>query len=195
MPRGKEVDDMEGQRVVEWGRRDHDRSKRRRLISALAPFFLVIVPLALRRLSAALDRAPGLPRAYNDALCPPLARLTGGAGLILGASAAGVQLTRGRGTPVPVVPTQELVTDRPYRLTRNPMILGTALHYLSVAVDEGSLSGGAIVLGITGALLGYSRSVEEAELLARFGEAYEQYRAETPFLVPRRPRRTLAPGL
>jgi len=40
-------------------------------------------------------------------------------------------LTRGRGTPLPVMPTQELLTEGPFRYSRNPMTLGTILAYLA----------------------------------------------------------------
>ena len=96
-----------------------------------------------------------------------------------------VQFSIGRGTPVPLMATQELVVDGPYRFCRNPMVLGAVVMYLGLAVSIGSLSAVGLVVLPTIWLLAYVKRWEEPELEARFGEAYRLYRQHTPFLLPR----------
>lgn len=96
------------------------------------------------------------------------------------------QLRIGQGTPVPLAPTQKLITTGPYRLCRNPIHLGAIIYYLGVGTFFGSLT-----IGIICFLLGliimsfYNNFVEEKELLLRFGKEYEEYKKKTPFLVPK----------
>ena len=44
------------------------------------------------------------------------------------------QLTRGRGTPLPLMPTQELLIRGPFAYCRNPMTFGTILAYLGLGI-------------------------------------------------------------
>jgi protein-S-isoprenylcysteine O-methyltransferase Ste14 len=106
-------------------------------------------------------------------------------GFALGFWAIVAQLDRGRGTPLPVMPTQELLTDGPFRYCRNPMTLGTILAYLGIAVAAGTIAGTAFVLGLAALLIVYLKRLEEGELAERFGEAYQAYRREVPFIIPR----------
>ena len=118
-----------------------------------------------------------------------VSRVLGGLVTVLGFSlgfwSVNTQLTRGRGTPLPVMPTQELLTEGPFRYCRNPMTLGTILVYLGLCVWLGSLSALVIVLILAGALLSYIKFIEEKELEARFGQAYLEYKRSTPFILPR----------
>lgn len=102
-----------------------------------------------------------------------------------------VQVRLGHGTPVAIVPTQRLLVVPPYTYCRNPMVLGTATAYLGIAVWRGSLSAITLVLVIAALLLAYVKVLEEAELEARFGPDYLEYKRATPFLIPhlvKRPR-------
>ena len=83
------------------------------------------------------------------------------------------------------MPTQELLVDGPFRYCRNPMTLGTILAYLGIGIGAGTIAGTALVLGLSGSLLGYLKRFEEPELAERFGEAYLAYKREVPFLIPR----------
>lgn len=96
------------------------------------------------------------------------------------------QLVIGKGTPAPTAPTQRLVITGPYRYTRNPIEFGALFYYFGVGVFFGSLFHGLVCL-ILAAFFGsfYHKFVEEKELLMRFGKEYEEYRAKTPFLIPR----------
>jgi protein-S-isoprenylcysteine O-methyltransferase Ste14 len=100
-----------------------------------------------------------------------------------------MELERGRGTPLPVMPTQELLTGGPFRYCRNPMTLGTVLAYLGLGIMAGTVAGVAIVLLLGASLLFYLKRFEEDELEERFGEAYLAYKREVPFIIPRLPKK------
>lgn len=151
----------------------------------LAVFFLGLLPTALLRLSAGLDRILHLPRLRREPANWLLGGLLMAAGWLLAMWTIALQLTAGRGTPVPVMAPQKLLVDGPYRFCRNPMVLGTVLMYLGLAVKLGSLSAVALVVMPTIWLLAYIKRWEEPALEARFGEAYRIYRQNTPFLLPR----------
>lgn len=133
-------------------------------------------PLALLRLGRLVDRRLGWTRPL-----PPALRVFGAglglAGWLLGLWTNYVQFTEGRGTPVPVMATQELLVRPPYAYCRNPMALGTILAYVGLALAAGSRGAAA--------LLAYIKVVEEREMVARFGDAYLAYRRRVPFIVPR----------
>jgi protein-S-isoprenylcysteine O-methyltransferase Ste14 len=118
-----------------------------------------------------------------------VSRIVGGLLTVLGFSlglwSVEVQVDRGRGTPLPVMPTQELLTEGPFRYCRNPMTLGAILAYLGMAVAARTTAGTALVLSLAASLLVYLKRLEEGELAERFGEAYLAYRRETPFIIPR----------
>ncbi len=94
------------------------------------------------------------------------------------------QFSRARGTPLPVMATQKLLVDGVYLHCRNPMVFGTLLAYLGIAIVVGSISSILAVLIFGGLLLTYVKKVEERELEARFGQEYVDYKARTPFLIP-----------
>jgi protein-S-isoprenylcysteine O-methyltransferase Ste14 len=77
----------------------------------------------------------------------------------------------------PARAAKRLVTDGPYRLTRNPMYLGMACAYAGAALAAEalwSLAFLALVLLIVDRLI---IPKEEAHLAASFGEEYERYRS------------------
>jgi protein-S-isoprenylcysteine O-methyltransferase Ste14 len=136
-----------------------------------------------------LDRRLGLPPFGIGRANLILGGLLTVLGFSLGFWSVDTQLTRGRGTPLPVMPTQELLTEGPFRYCRNPMTLGTILAYLGLAVARGTTAGMVIVLALGASLLAYLKRLEERELAERFGEAYMAYKRETPFIIPRLPSR------
>ncbi len=97
----------------------------------------------------------------------------------------------GKGCPADVfnVPlgerTKKLLTDGPYRLSRNPMLLGTFAFYTGLALllnSYGALCVPAIfILYMTH----YVKKYEEPRLEQDFGQEYVQYKKATPFLFPR----------
>ena len=92
-------------------------------------------------------------------------------------TAAMVRFQRRR-TPVsPARAASALVTDGPYRLTRNPMYVGMAGLYAGVAVATGVLWALALLPVV---LLVVDRVIiprEERHLAETFGEEYERYRS------------------
>ena len=82
-------------------------------------------------------------------------------------------------------PTKKLVKQESYHYTRNPMYLG----YIFLLAGAGFLFNSiGIIFGLIPIvflfLLFYSRFFEEKVLTAKFGEEYEEYKNETPFLFP-----------
>jgi protein-S-isoprenylcysteine O-methyltransferase Ste14 len=107
-------------------------------------------------------------------------------GLMILAWSTLTQARIGRGTPVPVVPPQKPIVSGPYKLCRNPVQLRAMLFYLGVGTFFGSVKIGMLML-LFSFILGtsYHKLVEEKELLLRFGREYEEYKARTPFLLPK----------
>lgn len=94
------------------------------------------------------------------------------------------QVLKAQGTPLPMLPTQSLLTGGPFKYCRNPMTFGTICAYLGVAVIAGSLASIGFVVLFFALLLLYVKLVEEKELALRFGQPYLDYKRVTPFLIP-----------
>ncbi len=146
--------------------------------------FLVISPLFLFLIARRIRRYIPL-----DPVTPPALVILAGIllpALLLMISSLHALWVHGRGTPAPIAPTEHLVTRGPYRLCRNPIELGTNLYFLALGTWFDSLNTGLLCM-LMGLLLGtaYIRLIEEHELRARFGHAYETYLRTTPFMLPR----------
>jgi protein-S-isoprenylcysteine O-methyltransferase Ste14 len=155
----------------------------------LGPVFLGLLPLLVGVVGLRLDRRLGLPNLGSGLGLRVAGGLLAALGFSLGLWSVEVQLDRGRGTPLPMMPTQELLTDGPFRYCRNPMTLGAILAYLGIAVAARTTAGAGLVLSLAATLLVYLKRLEEGELAERFGDAYLGYRHETPFIIPRLPAR------
>ncbi len=95
------------------------------------------------------------------------------------------QLWKGKGTPVPLIPTKNFLQSGPYRYCRNPMMLGFFL-YLSGWAALFNRAGSWIAAAVLVALLILEiKRIEEKELEERFGDAYREYKKETPFFFPK----------
>jgi len=176
-------------RYTKWAQREHGEARRIAITLLAGPVFVGLLPFLVAGVGPRLDRRLGLrPLKIRSLNC-----IVGGLLLVLGFSLGFwsiiAQLTRGRGTPLPVMPTQELLTEGPFRYCRNPMTLGTILAYLGIGIWAGTIAGTALVLSSAASLLVYLKRLEEGELAERFGEAYLAYRREVPFIIPRRPKR------
>jgi protein-S-isoprenylcysteine O-methyltransferase Ste14 len=172
-----------------WAAKEHSEATRIAALLPAGPVFLGLIPFLVAGIGPRLDRRLRLrPLGIGS-----VNRIIGGLLAILGFSLAfrsiDLQLNRGRGTPLPVMPTQELLTDGPFRYCRNPMTLGTILGYLGIAIAARTTAGTLMVLSLAASLLAYLKRLEEGELAERFGEAYLAYKRETPFIIPRLPGR------
>ena len=176
-------------RYAKWAQREQSSARRTAVTLMVGPVFLVLLPLLVAGLGPRLDRRLGL----RPLKIRGVNRIVGGlltvVGFSLGFWSVVAQLDCGRGTPLPVMPSQELLTDGPFRCCRNPMTLGTILAYLGIAVAVGTIAGTVLVLGLALLLVTYLKRLEEGELAERFGEAYLAYRRDVPFIIPRLARR------
>lgn len=168
-----------------WARRERRESTRIVATALVGPVFLGLLPMLVARVGPRLDRRIGLRPWRLGGLNLILGLPVTAMGFALAFWSIDAQLGRGRGTPLPVMPTQALLTDGPFRLCRNPMTLGAILAYLGMAIAVGTRTGTAFVLAMAAALLAYLKRLEERELVERFGDAYLAYRREVPFILPR----------
>jgi len=164
---------------------EHNPAARRATLFLSGVFFLLVVPLGIVFVSALLDQSLRLPLFGNPATNTMISAVLMAAGFVWAMWAVYVQVTQGHGTPVPAMAPRKLIVDGPYQYSRNPMALGTIMLYLGLAVALGSYSAVIIVLVLALLLLFYIRKVEEKKMAERYGEAYQQYRESTPFIIPR----------
>ena len=164
----------------------------RRLVYLLPSsiFFFLIVPSATLVIGARIDSVLSLP----PFPVPPLSYALGAAATLSGAlvvyESIRALLVDGRGVPLgDLIPSQQsrrLITSGVYSSTRNPMLLGylAALSGLGCALRSPSA---ALFLPAAYTLVwtAWIKGREEPRLERRFGEEYVEYRATTPFLIPR----------
>lgn len=106
-------------------------------------------------------------------------------GLIMYLWTVFIQVKRGRGTPIPLLPPEKLLVDAPYSFCRNPMVLGAIMFYFGLCSFIGSWDAFYIVASVAIVLLVYAKFWEESELESRFGQVYYEYKRQTPFLIPK----------
>ena len=167
-------------------RAKHEYSPGKRIIALMVEgvFFLGILPGALVYFSPLLDRQFDFPRLAFGVINIVLGCGFVVAGILFAWWSIYVQFTIGRGTPVPIMATQQLIVQKPYSYCRNPMALGAIVVFLGVAILIGSISAVVLVLAFAVLLLVYIKFLEEKEMELRFGEAYQEYRKQTPFIIP-----------
>jgi protein-S-isoprenylcysteine O-methyltransferase Ste14 len=102
----------------------------------------------------------------------------------LGFSSAMTMVMRGNGTPLPLDQTSRLVTSGPYRFVRNPMAIAGIGQGLSISLIF--LSPPILVYSILGAISWnwIVRSIEERDMMSRFGEAYRDYQENVDCWIP-----------
>ena len=173
------------ERLLKQSKHEHSAGKRAVALIFAGILFLGILPAALVYLSARLDHRFALPHLGFGLINTVLGCGFLAAGFGLGWWANYVQFTVGRGTPIPLMATQQLIIQKPYSFCRNPMALGAIVAYMGIAILIGSIAAAGLVLACGVVLLVYIKVLEEKEMEARFGEAYEEYRKQTPFIIPR----------
>lgn len=88
------------------------------------------------------------------------------------------------GTPEFENDASELLTTGPYARVRHPRYLAIFVSYLGMVMFANH-TGLYIYYGLGAPLLYLIMVVEERELRARFGKAYDDYAAKTPMIIPR----------
>jgi protein-S-isoprenylcysteine O-methyltransferase Ste14 len=89
-------------------------------------------------------------------------------------------ITRGRGTPAPVDPPEELVVSGPYRYTRNPQYAGGILFMVGHLLWTGAVSLLPYMAAVTAAFHTFIILYEEPNLEQRFGGAFRWYKRKVP---------------
>jgi protein-S-isoprenylcysteine O-methyltransferase Ste14 len=82
--------------------------------------------------------------------------------------------------------TKKLVTNGPYRYSRNPMVFGAFLLYFSLGIFLNSIICLSIVLIFILFVINYLRFAEEKRLLKDFGDEYKDYRNKVSMIFPLR---------
>ena len=166
---------------------NHPLTARRRLIAKALPVFvtsLVFPALLFIIPKFFLDRWLHLPTFLS-----PVARAVLGVSLITPGSlfllwSVKAQREIGKGTPMPLRATQELVVQKPYSYCRNPLFFGLINLFFGISVLFGSISSLIVVLMFSVIISLYVKFIEEKELEERFGDEYLAYKRITPFLIP-----------
>ncbi|MBI1303033.1 MAG: hypothetical protein GC172_04520 [Phycisphaera sp.] len=151
--------------------------------SVMWAVFLVLLPWLVHAIEAS---TPVAALRFESAI----ARVAAVALFALAGSAAvfsGLWLSvRGDGTPLPADTARVLVTDGPYAFVRNPLAATGIVQGIAVGLFLGSPL--VVAYAFLGALAWHFLACpwEEADLVRRFGDAYERYRAAVPLWIPRR---------
>jgi protein-S-isoprenylcysteine O-methyltransferase Ste14 len=172
-------------RYKKWASREYSLNQRLLALIPAGFLFVLIFPYLFVILLPRLDALLHLPVPYFgpvNIIFGCLFIVTGG---IYAFWSILSQLNRASGTPLPMMPTQKLLIDGPFKQCRNPMTFGTITAYLGVGILVGSLSSIVFILVIGGLLLTYLKKFEERELEMRFGQDYVAYKKTTPFFFPR----------
>ena len=169
---------------IKWAEREYGIGERVIATLLAGVIFILLIPTVILKGSASIDRWLQI-ASFNYGL---LNTVAGGALAFLGWLFAMWsivdQLARGKGTPLPVMATQKLLTGGPFAYCRNPMSFGTIVLYFGLAIWAGSWSAIGLVVTFTVVLLSYLKFVEEKELAARFGSSYIDYKRRTSFIIP-----------
>jgi protein-S-isoprenylcysteine O-methyltransferase Ste14 len=143
-------------------------------------FFLFVVPVAI----AFVESQLGWPR-FAITAQRAVAGVTFLAFSSLGLASGFTMASRGRGTPLPFVATNRLVTTGPYAYVRNPMVVAGLGQGASVGLWTGSWAVLAYVIvgGLIWQLL--VRPAEERDLQQVFGSEFIEYCRQVRCWVPR----------
>lgn len=154
------------------------------LLTPLLGFVFFCIVLLLIFLSFYLDRFLGLPEFVSRPfrLLISLPFLVGGSFLWLWCV---LKFFKTKGTPVPVNPPPQLITDGPYAYSRNPMMTGLFMVMAGIGIFFGSV---ILTFFMTPFFVLMSvlefKYIEEPELEKRFDKVYTEYKNKTPIIIP-----------
>ena len=83
-----------------------------------------------------------------------------------------------------VTDSQTIVSQGPYRVIRHPGYLGTIFVWVGFALAIGNWVAAIILTILLFGVYGYRIHTEEAMLIDRFGNKYQEYRKQTWRLIP-----------
>ncbi len=170
-------------KFVEWQNKKHSYWKKALVIILTPPFFLLFILSPGLLLSEKADKIISV-----QMLAYPINIYLGIPTFILGLTlflwTILLFFKIGKGTQMPLLPTQNLITTGPFAYSRNPMALGVILSVIGLGIFFNSFSFIAIDLIMPILYLSYIKLVEEKELTARFGLAYLKYKKSVAFLIP-----------
>lgn len=106
-------------------------------------------------------------------------------GLTLSLWTVYIQVKQGLGTPIPVMPPKKLLISGPYTFCRNPMVFGGLIYFLGICIFTESMDAFRPVIIAFIILLFWIKTLEEPQLEENFGQAYKEYKQQTPFMIPR----------
>ena len=103
----------------------------------------------------------------------------------LGLTSAYFMVRDGKGTPLPLDQTNELVVSGPYHFVRNPMAIAGIGQGISISIVFLSIP--ILVYSLLGAAVWHLvvRPIEEKDMAERFGESYREYRDRVSCWWPR----------
>ena len=97
-----------------------------------------------------------------------------------------IQFLLARGTPVPINPPQELITDGLYAYSRNPMLLGIFMIVFGTGLLSGSLSLTLFFAPLFVLFFYFQVTlVEEKEMELKFGKDYLEYKKKVARFFPK----------
>jgi len=105
---------------------------------------------------------------------------------LMGLSSAYAMVKNGKGTPLPIDQTSQLVVTGMYKYVRNPMAVAGIGQAISIAWMYQSVS--ILIYAFIGALLWHLvvRPIEEKDMETRFGKTYNEYRQNVSCWIPKR---------
>lgn len=155
------------------------------IMTPLGGIIFISVIVSLIFLSFYLDKLLNLPDIFPSILAKILGLIIIIPGMILSGTCIYI-FVKSKGTPVPVNPPSELITDGLYSRSRNPMLAGLIMQLFGFGIFCNSITLSFI---ITPAFVLLSvaelKLIEEPELEKRFGEKYTAYRKSVPMFFPK----------
>ena len=142
--------------------------------------FVILIPLIMWRLSLPV---------HTNAVRVAVFVILAVAGIALSIWSIIYMKNVGKGNPMDAFNHEigtravNLMTEGPYRLCRNPMLLGVFIYYVGLVTYLGSWRSFTIFLAFFAAMMAQVHS-EEKRLAEDFGEAYLEYKKKTKKLIP-----------
>ncbi len=177
--------DIVVRKFIKWSRRERISIEKSMALVIGGIIFVFMLPLMLILGGYFLDSLLDFPNLFVE----PVNLVLGSLLVIIDWSFAVwsvyFQFKIGKGVPLPIVPTRKLVISGPYKYCRNPMVFGTLLFYIGLAVIFNVTSMLFILIPVVFiSILIFVKLIEEKKLEIRFGQEYIEYKEKTPFLIP-----------